>query len=556
MPPSERDPSHHNPTPDPVEIKHDAAYLSQAMEDPRLRERATAAFGAMGTEYLQDLIINHARFNHPHTIRDDYGAPQQINYYSLELLLGVMPEYMTNAQQAGLSPDQAYGLVRTLLSAEGRSEWAMNDEPVVQLSRAFKHRIERSDEVEADDYAILHGLVADTASGEDNSVAVLDAYRALTRLGFSSAESNTLIRNELYTDSLVINHAIGVFNTLSVAEVNSELLIEVCRLIPGEDPQLYAIQASYMLLKDLIATVCPRQDMPPNDLLKIVRHQLAEGRTMPEIAQSFITSEKQTIKGDAEAYHPAERRNRHFIDKPGQLELAPLPYRTERSFSEGAADIGRIALHQQRYREPIGEGIWVFDPEASAPTWYSLGGETDVDFEQRTVRARYPLYPLGDLSRGPVLYHAHPVALEHVISPRHNSGTHPNTAVPAITKFLAAIPSRRDYLMVAELLRSAEYKGGGVRSFIAHGSGTTEYTFPNDPEALEAMSHHYQALRDNMLAGINWERMFSTRKWYGLTRGERKDRSEVVQELVTRFNRILPKDFQLRLLGPEVQVEL
>jgi hypothetical protein len=527
--------------------------LSWVAEDPRLKERALAALGAMGPAYLQDLIVSHMRFDRSHTFHEPDGSVWKAPHYPLELLLGVMPEYMSNAHEAGLLPDQAYNLVRTILTAEGRSEWAMNDEPVVQLSRAFKNRAERNERFSAEDYAILHGLIVDTARSGDNSVATLDAYRALTRLGFTSAESNTLIRDELYADSLFINFAVGTFNALSIAEVNPGLLTEVCRLIHGEDPQLYDIQAGYASLKDLIITICPARDLPPNDLLAIVKDGLEKGRTIVEVGESIIASGKRVIEGGAGVHHPAERRERHFIRKPGPLELSPLPYRSERSFSDGAADIGRIALHKPRHREPIGEGMWVFDPEAPTPIWYSLGGETDVDVERQVVRAHYPRYPLGDLSRSPVLYHAHPVALER---PGLNRGLYPNIALPAVARFLAATPSRRDYAMVAELMRSPEYKGGAVRSFIAHGSGTMEYTFPNDPEVVEEMSRVSQALRDDVLADVDWERVLFARKWRGLAEGEQKNTADVVGELVNRFNHALPKGFQLKLFSPEVQVEL
>jgi hypothetical protein len=110
--------------------------------------------------------------------------------------------------------------------------------------------------------------------------------------------------------------------------------------------------------------------------------------------------------------------------------------------------------------------------------------------------------------------------------------------------------------MVAELLRSPEYRGDGVRSFISHSSGATEYTFPNDPSAIEAVSRMSDDLRGDVLANVNWEHILFARKWRGLRKGERRDTADVVQEIVDRYNKALPKGFQLKLLGPHVQVDL
>jgi|GEM_PF-2638239 len=553
MLPGEQVPENLPPVPDGSEAA--APDLSWVAEDPVLKEQALAAAAVMGVDMVQDLIISHSRFPQSAIVEDADGNEVTAPHYMLGLILEVMPDYMANARAAGLDPAQAYDLVRTILTDERRSMYGQLDGAAVQLSRAFRTHAERNHPIDAADYATLHALVVDVAARESDSLSAIDTHRALTRLDFAVSESDALIRNHLFTDSLVMDYALRAFNALSVAKVDTAVLTDICRLIPGEDPQLYEIQGSYQMLYSLITIVCPERDMSPSELLKAVRDGLANGSTMADITEHFIANKNQQIEGGDGIYQPAERRDRHFITATGPLELSLLPYRNERSLQAGAADIGRIATAVSRYREPVGEGFWIFDRDAGTPTWYSLGAETDVDPENKTVTAAYPPYPLGDLSRNPVLYHAHPADLEWVISPRKGSAGLPNAAVKTVSRFLAATPSRRDYAMVADLMRSPEYKGGDIRSLIAHGSGATEYIYPHDPDALEEMGRMAKALRDDLLIGIDWERILYARKWLGMRQGDRKGVDQVVQELVERFSAKLPKGFSLRMFGINEPIE-
>jgi hypothetical protein len=298
--------------------------LGWVAEDPFLAKRVMAAAEAMGVSNLQDLIVSHARFDHPGTVEDRDGTSRETTHYRLEQLLGIMPDYMTNARQAGLSPDQAYSLVHTLLTAEGRNKWAANDEPVARLSGAFAYRAERHEVLSNEEYGILHTLIADVASREDDSRAVLGAYRALTRLGFSSAESDRLIREELYTDALVVDYAVEAFHALSIATVDPGLLTDICRLIHGEKPRLHDIQASYLMLKDLITIICPSRDIPPHDLLVLVRDRLAEGRPMATLRADF-TGGQPAIAGGASvqigAIDTSQINQASWIYLPSPIEL-------------------------------------------------------------------------------------------------------------------------------------------------------------------------------------------------------------------------------------------
>ncbi len=528
------------------------AYLvstqTYAATDLSFRQDAVAAAGAAGVENATRLVALHARFDHPSYVTGVDGVRQAVPHYPLHRFLRVVPTYIERSAAAGLTPDQAAGLVETLLAAEDRDEWSTADQPVVYLGKALELQAQTHGPITAEDYAQVQGLIADTASHEDDNASALDAYRALSRLGMSTVESIRLIREGLLTDSLLMNRALEVFNALAIAEVDTQVLGDICRQFIGtaeDHPHISAIQEDFALLRECIVTAGPRQDIHPNRLLESIHAQLRQGKSMLEIANGFVSARRLAQTIALEVGRPEERIAQHFLTKTGPLEASPLPYRAERSFDEGAHDLGAIALNSMRYREALQEGFWVFDPNAMPPVWYSLGGETELG--AGVVRHSYPAYPLQELSRSPTVAHCHPADLEWAISPGLSNGVYPNMAMPVIDRFLAATPSGQDYQMIADILRAS---GGPqtVRSIFAHGSGLTEYTFPQDPDVLEHMAQISRSLRDNFLLGIDWSKVLYTRKFAGLLRGELRGVDTVVRDLMERFDNGMPKGFGLHLL--------
>lgn len=515
--------------------------------DEEFRLDAVAAAEAVGVDELRDLIGRYARHDLPSIVLDPDGTEHRVQHHILRRFLQVLPDYAEKAAAAGLAPEQAAGLVRTMLTAEDRHYSTMADPAVSVMGRALETQAQAHGPIGPEDYERIRNLVAGTARYGDVNASALDTFRALSRLGMTTAEGTEFIQDDLYSDQLLMNPVLGVLEALSIAEVDGTRLKGILRdLIRGEDTgkHIYAIQNDINLLRECIATVCPRRDIRPDDMLALVATELARGRSMTDIAGSFIGDRRLPAADDTGMYDPTQRAARHFIDKPGPLELSPLPYRTERSFGDGLADLGRIALHRFVYREPVGEGLWLFDGDSTEPVWYSLGGETEVRHD--SVRHSAPDYPLHELSRNPTMAHCHPQELEVIIAPSRHEGTYPRAAISIIGQLYAATPSRRDYDMIGKMLRM---EGGfdRVRSVIVHGNGVTEYTFPQDPDALEEMSRDSQAVRDQLLLGIRWDRILHKRRLGGLAKGGRRDDEDVVRELVERLDEALPRDFGLEL---------
>jgi len=533
-------------TPHEAYLASTAAY---AATNPSFQHAALAATQAAGVDNMNNLVAMYARFDHPSVSTVD-GTTHIVQHHVLHQLLRVIPSYIEQATAAGLTPNQASGLVGVLLSAEERSEWSVADPPVVYLGEALELQAQTHGPLTIEDYEQVQGLIAETASREDDNASALDTYRALSRLGMTTAESIDFIRTDLQTDSLLMNPMLEVLNALSIAEVSTSTLTEICQQLIGnnENPRdLAEIQGDLGLLRECVVTVAPGQDIHPDDLLTAIHTQLAQGRDMSDIVNSFLSAKQlRQAPGVLSVYRPSDRIGQHFLSHEGQLELSPLPYRTERSFDDGIRDLSKIALHRPKYREAVGEGFWVFAPDATTPTWYSLGGETEVRVGR--VAHHYPEYPLSELSRNPSLVHCHPFELERMISPDRDNSLYPNEALPVVERFLAATPSRRDYQMVAELLKSS---GGPqeVRSLFVHGSGVTEYTFPQDPAALENMAQVSQKLRDDLLRVVDWNRILYDRRLAGLVRGPRRENDVAVGYLVRLFDEAMPKGFGLRMLN-------
>lgn len=522
-----------------------AAELTLQGSDPELGALANTAVQAIGPDHFHDLLVKYERFDHSST---DFNSGVVVKtHHTLRQLLVQLPGYIENATATGIDENRAYGLVQAIIGEEKRSKWSGADDPVVQLGRAFAWQAEHHGVVSDEDYTALHNLVAETAASPDTGDTAINAYRALSRLGLTTAQSIEVIKDSL-PHYEIATFAVGVFDALSVARVDAAVIKGICGSLfeaHQEDNTPYGIQADYVLLRELIARVCPGADIEPNTFLRQVYDHLSRGKSMTDIAQEYAGTDARTIEGlEAQIYDPQDRIEKHFLPKSGGLELAILPYRTERSLEEGLGDLKSIARERGRYRETLGEGLWVFDSTASAPTWYSLGGRTEL--HDGRVRHVHPEYPINEISQRPFLFHCHPMGLEKSVGPDPRDELFPEAALPIVNRFLAVTPSRRDYEMVAELLRTPTHQKPAVRSFIAHGSGLTEYTFPNDADALTEMSQHSQAIRDDVLQNVDWERILFDKKWLGLVRIER-DKNSVVQELVQRLNDKLPEGFQLRL---------
>jgi hypothetical protein len=172
-------------------------------------------------------------------------------------------------------------------------------------------------------------------------------------------------------------------------------------------------------------------------------------------------------------------RNDHFRETSGPLENRALPYRTQASWQEGMEDLERLVLADPTRGDFAFEGSWVYAPEDQ--TWYSLGGRTVARDAMGNVNHRAVQYDASALSETPVLVHLHPEVFPYGQS---NYGH--------------VLPTNHDYDAVADMIDNAQ---GPItpRSFIVHPFGVTEFTYPQDTDAIRQAAGAFEAASRNTL---------------------------------------------------------
>lgn len=516
-------------------------------QDAALRALGAQAMERLGPNLVDDLAIVHQRYDVTGTVRDASGASVKLPHYRLRKVLEVMPDYIENAAQVGVSQSQAYLMLRRMMLVKERSRHSEVEDTVQHLALAFSHQNAHGHEIDQKAQADLDRLLTKAAGKVVGDKMVTAVYSGLSRLGFASQESTVFIEHELHMDTEILSQVARLSNLLSVAKVDVGVFREVCNLAiqdPWHKGNHLQLIAHFTLLKDLIYSVAPAHNMSANDLLSVVLDRLRTGATFDEVASSF--KNRPALAPAVAIDVPAERRDKHFNPLPhGQaLDIAKLPYRVERSLQDGMEDLGKIAVRPQSYNE----GMWVYDAPTSI--WYSMGGETNVDWDRNAVRHTYPPFPIADISKELYLFHCHTDSLGRIMGPSEDElqkRAIPQIAVPVLERMNTITPSGRDYTFVAELLRGAP-RPSVIRAFIAHALGFTEYTFPNDPDAIEDVGQRILSVREDLTLGeTNWQRILFQRKWMGLVKKQRKA-NDVAVELLGSLERRLPRGFGLRLI--------
>jgi hypothetical protein len=227
-----------------------------------------------------------------------------------------------------------------------------------------------------------------------------------------------------------------------------------------------------------------------------------------------------TANQEAVVIDPGKAKERYFVVKPGSLEHAALPYRTERSLSDGLSDIEQLAGAQETRGEVLAEGSWIFDPQTQV--WYSLGGETKWLGSSNVKHTSLP-YDIGQLSSEPVSVHIHPQKFVPI----------------AGEKIGFAFPSNADYRTVATMI---ETSGSEIRprSLIVHPLGITEFTYPNDAEQIRQMGEVAEAIKEQAFAQFG---SLDALQAQADSMGER----QFTQQLMDQINVALPEGFRFRI---------
>ncbi len=469
--------------------------------DPELSALATRSLQSVGAERLDRLMKAHQKFNEPVYVIDEQGRERRDDNFKLKRSLAEIPDYVDNAQEAGLSPDQAQQLTETLLNS---SPYEFHDPEITisLLGRAFRNAAEADHPLNEQDYERLRGLIALSAKyGVDHNASY--AYSLAQRIGLSTQQGTEMIAKLIEADGYLSGYTFAPFcdalKTLNVARVNPDLVVRVFDKLGGDRP--YYSQAVFRAFEDIITFGCPSHDMTPQEVMESIMKQVEAGEDIEEVLARFGGGDQRQLPGEqrVEIINPQEERDRYFVQKPGELEIAALPYQTRKSLNEGVRDLENMAVASSGKWEETGEGFWVYD--SLSGTWYSLGGQ--IEIRAMAMRHNMVPYDISQLSGKPMMFHCHPREFEVMIRPPRGASVFPEQYEDQVTKFLTATPSRADYAVVADLVERAT-DDIEPRSFIVHSSGVTEFTYPTDLEQLKRMSTESREIRDQALLDFDW----------------------------------------------------
>jgi len=465
------------------------------------------------------------RFDGPVTMME---TGEKIEHYKLRRCLKELPEYISNAETASLTYEQAVEILLHTLYTD-RFEFSNVDQYILLLARAFetakKTGINLGEHVDAFKDIITFG---GKSWGPEMGPSLYMIPIAL-RLGLSPEQAYKIFKKIDEVGSPATGYVTPHFNdalkSMLPAKVDPKLVEEAFELI-GDNNGYYA--GLYDFFKTLMTFGGPSQGMSPNELLALFVTRVKTGKNVPLLEGGEDGEQKREVVDV-----PKEK---YFIENDNDsLEHAALPYRMAKALNDGVRDLERLAVANSRRWEEVGEGMWTFDPETQ--TWYSFGGQLEIPSPER-VRHNFLPYDLSKLSKNPYLFHVHPEAYDVFISPSRESLAYPELR-DDITKFLTATPSGADYGTVGELLKDSETQVP-TRSFISHALGVTEFTYPNDVAKLEEMKSQSRNIRDQVMLDFDIES-------YMAMSGRPVDRVHLVQSMIHELNEKLPEGFSIRL---------
>jgi hypothetical protein len=501
-------------------------------------DRELSSLVAQVSQYLTDTDIIkflevQKRFDGPATMFD---TGELVEHWGLRRTLKQVPEYMQSAKAAGIT----YAKANQLLLHTSKSdpyEFVQQETHLSLLSRAYRKCAEYQTNLPAH----LKQFKQFIGVGAKNGIleGSLYGFSIATRLGLSIPQSCQMIMRLPEADGSASGYSIGHFNdalkTMLPAKVNPELVVKTFEQLGGERPWFQL--GDYGGFGEIMTFGCSMYGITPNEMLALFVSRTRNGKKV-ELLES-ISSELET----KEQVQVPNNIERYFHENNRELEQAAQPYRSKRGLNEGVRDLERLAKARYHCWEEVGEGMWVFDPDSNL--WYSLGGKLEIPsmgevLSGRVERVRHNLIPydISLLSRSPILFHVHPEELDTFITPDRESLSHPELR-DDITKFLTATPSRADYRIIAELIKESSQQIE-PRSFIAHAIGLTELIYPQDVQQLEEMGKNSRDIRDQVMLNFDLE-------GYLFRNRGRVNRYDLAQSLLKDLNKILPKDFEIRL---------
>jgi len=360
--------------------------------------------------------------------------------------------------------------------------------------------------------ANLQHVIAASAARESIPQGLL-LYDAALRAGFSPQEGARTVEQFLdsrsYDDIQVTAGPYrDVLQTFEGVGADPEA---IKTLLAGIDQVSGSSQAEVCsTVRRAISNAAWHFDVTPHEMLDHLSGGLKRGLALPgmveEVDDIFVP-----------AYANQGAVDRYFTPVAGPLHHSPLPYRTESPLNIGIEDIVDLTDADTRRGEPVAEGSWFFDPTSQA--WYSMGGET-VNQGGGSILNYVTLYDASLVSDTP--YHFH---------------IHPNSLIPPAHRLSSALPSNNDYRAISAIAQASSGPVG-MRSFVSHRLGFTEYVCPSDdPLGIESVAEGWNALQTTVFRSFDCADAEQLNDKYG---------EAIFPELIRRLNEALPDGFALR----------
>ncbi len=211
-----------------------------------------------------------------------------------------------------------------------------------------------------EDFVALCDFFASAAKyGVDDSSAY--AYSLAQRMGLSTSQSIQLISKLIDADGAISGYTFGSFSralrTLVLSDVKPESVVRMFDVLGGTRPYLH--QDKFDAFQNMVTFDCPLHRISPQELMDMLLSAVDSGETIEAVLTRFQNSDQKQLSGTLpfEVFSSQSEKNQYFIQKPGKLELAALPYQTKRSLQNGHRDLEEIAIASSAEMQEVGEGF-------------------------------------------------------------------------------------------------------------------------------------------------------------------------------------------------------
>jgi hypothetical protein len=502
--------------------------------DPQLADLLIGGAQAIGQEALDKVLAANERFRKPNAVTlntDGTHTPEP--EYANKTLLGELPAYAAAATEVALDPAQASELLTHAMDSQKYPDdpYVSSNVVAIGLTRALTAAAEGGDTIGPEQFDSLKQLVS-KASDWNALSGSLDSYAAARQAGLSHADSvqvidgylDTVTSREAQTSMDRFRDTLRAFNGAAASPSDIVDIVRSLERVPEAERQhMYGYFRRAVTFRGPTAPQGPGQ--VTNHIAERLRAGVSNRQIMSELRNPLALGSAENSQ--SAAFTVQERINRFFPDKPGALEHRALPYRTPRSLRDGIADLQKLALADGRRRgEVVAEGSWIYDPHRS--TWYSMGGETSLipDISNKLVvgmRHTAIERDISDLSTDPMSFHIHPA----------DFGSHSD-------KYSFAFPTAADYHATAKTIENAS-QPIALRSFISHGMGLTEFTYPtSDPAAIRQVAETFEDLRAQFTRRFDSERHL-------VETGRAIGNQAMLRAWLRDVNRRLPPGFKIQV---------